>query len=130
MEQHQRLSAERELYERTKRELNQKLRDLKEIHDKENQDSSIRFNSLQQQYKILKSSHEDLQQHCEKVKKQLSTDYDGLKSQLDKVQAQLSKTRSSKENDVTVWKVRSNHSIASFFFLKKVFLDKVRESSE
>lgn len=65
----------------------------------------MRFNSLQQQYKILKSSHDDLSQHCEKVKKQLATDNDGLKSRLDKVQAQLAKTQSSKENDVTVLKV-------------------------
>lgn len=106
VEQHQRLSAERELYERTKRELNQKLRELKEIHDKENQDASLRFNSIQQQYKILKSSHDDLQQHCEKAKKELATDNDGLRSRLDKVQAQFVKTKSSKENDLTLWKVR------------------------
>lgn len=93
------------MYERTKKELNQKLRELREIHEKENQDSSLRFNSLQQQYKILKSSHDDLNQHCEKVKKQLATDNDGIKSRLDKVQAQLTKTQSSKENDVTLWKV-------------------------
>lgn len=105
VEQHQRLAAERELYERTKRELNQKLRELKEIHDKENQEASLRFNSVQQQYKILKTQHDDLEQHCEKVKKEIATSNDGLKSQLVKVQGQLTKFQSSKENDLTMWKV-------------------------
>jgi DNA-binding transcriptional MerR regulator len=104
-EQGQRLAAERELYERTKRELNQKLRDIKEIHDKENQDASLRFNSLQQQYKILKTQQQDIEQHCETAKKQLATENDGLKSQLAKFQGQLTKTKSSNENDLTMWKV-------------------------
>lgn len=84
------------------------MRDLKEIHDKENQDASLRFNSIQQQYKILKTQNDDLQQHCEKVKKELATTNDGLKSQLDKVQGQLTKTKSVKENDLTMWKVKVN----------------------
>jgi chromosome segregation ATPase len=101
------LAAERELYERTKKELNQKLRDTKMVHERENQDASLRFNSLQQQYKILKTQQDDLQQHCEKVKKDIGTNNDGLKSQLDKVQAQYKKLQSSKENDLTMWKVRA-----------------------
>lgn len=107
-EQHQRLTAERDLYERTKKELNHKLRDLKEIHDKENQEANLRFNSLQQQYKILKTQHDDLTQHCEKVKKDLATDNDGLKSLLNKLQGQLTKTQSTNENDLTMWKVMRN----------------------
>jgi DNA-binding protein H-NS len=78
---------------------------LKEIHDKDNQEASLRFNSLQQQYKILKTQHDDLTQHCEQVKKDLDTDNDGLKSRLDKMQAQLSKTHSTNENEMTMWKV-------------------------
>lgn len=78
---------------------------MKEIHDKENQDASLRFNSLQQQYKILKTQHDDLTQHCEKVKKELASDNDGLKKKLDKVNSQLTKTQSTKENDMTMWKV-------------------------
>lgn len=108
LEQQQRLSAERELYERTKRELNQKMREIKEIHDKENQDSSLRFNSLQQQYKILKTKHDDLELHCEKVKKDLATENDSMRSQLNKAQSQVAKTLSTKENDLTVWKVKSS----------------------
>lgn len=105
IEQKQRLTAERDLYEKTKKELNQKLRELKEIHDKENQDAKLRFESLQQQYKILRTEHEDLEVNCEKEKKSLATNNDGLKSQNDKVQAQLSKFQVQKENDVQIWKV-------------------------
>jgi chromosome segregation ATPase len=105
------LAAERELYERTKKELNQNLRDVKQVHDKENQDASLRFNSLQQQYKILKTQHDDLEQHCEKVKKEIGSNNDGLKSQLDKVHAQLTKLQTSKENDMTMWKVRAKFSV-------------------
>ena len=105
------------MYERTKKELNQKLRELKEIHDKENHDSSLRFNSLQQQYKILKTQNDDLQSHCEKVKKELATDNDGLKSKLDKVQAQLTKYQSVKENDLTMLKVKWESLINSFLLI-------------
>jgi uncharacterized protein YigA (DUF484 family) len=88
---------------------------MKEIHDRENQDASLRFNSIQQQYKILKTKHDDLSQHCEKVKNDMSVDNDGLKSRLEKVQAQLTKTQSTKENDVTMWKViRDDLIIFSF----------------
>lgn len=96
VEQHQRLLAERELYERTKKEMNQKMREIKEIHDKENQDASLRFSSLQQQYKILKTQHDDLEHQCEKVKKELGFENDGLKSKIFKVQGQLSKIQSAK----------------------------------
>lgn len=87
------------MYERTKKELNQKLRELRVIHDKENLDASLRFNSLQQQYKILKTQHDDLEQHCEKFKKDLATENDGIKNTLTKVQGQLTKAQSTKEND-------------------------------
>lgn len=83
------------------------MREIKDIHDKENQDSSLRFNSLQQQYKILKTKHDDLEQHCEKVKKDTATDNDSLKSQLNKAHAQLAKTQSTKENDMAMWKVKN-----------------------
>lgn len=106
VEHKQRFAAERDLYEKTKKELNQKLREVKEIHDKENQDAKLRFESLQQQYKILKTQHEDLEVNCEKEKKSLATNNDGLKSQNDKVQAQLSKFQVMKENDVEIWKVK------------------------
>lgn len=106
IEQKQRLTAEHDLYEHTKKELNQKLRDLKEIHDKENQDARLRLESIQQQYKILKTEHEDLEVNCEREKKSLATNNDGLKSQNDKVQAQLSKFQVAKENDVQIWKVK------------------------
>jgi len=104
-QQHQRLSAERQLYEKTKKELNQKLREQKEIHDKENHESQNRFNSLQQQYKILVTKHDDLDQHCTQVQKDLSTENDELKRKLDHIQAQNSKIQTSKDNDITVWKV-------------------------
>ncbi|XP_070495926.1 interaptin isoform X1 [Chironomus tepperi] len=105
-QQHQRLSAERQLYEKTKKELNQKLREQKEINDKENHQSQLRFNSLQQQYKILVTKHDDLDQHCTQVQKDLSTENDELKRKLDHIQAQNSKIQTSKDNDITVWKMK------------------------
>ena len=104
-QQHQRLSAERQLYEKTKKELNQKLREQKEISDKEIHQSQLRFNSLQQQYKILVTKHDDLDQHCTQVQKDLSTENDELKRKIDHIQAQNSKIQTSKDNDITVWKV-------------------------
>ncbi|CAH1722542.1 unnamed protein product [Chironomus riparius] len=105
-QQHQRILAERQLYEKTKKELNQKLREQKEISDKEIHQSQLRFNSLQQQYKILVTKHDDLDQHCTQVQKDLSTENDELKRKLDHIQAQNSKIQTSKDNDITVWKMK------------------------
>jgi DNA repair exonuclease SbcCD ATPase subunit len=93
------------LYERTKKELNQKLREQKEIHDKELRETQLRFNSLQQQYKILTTKHDDLEQHCSQVKKELSTENNDLKRKFDEAKAQYSKTQTSKDNDNAMWKV-------------------------
>lgn len=102
------------MYEKTKKELNQKLREQKEIHDKENHESQNRFNSLQQQYKILVTKHDDLDQHCTQVQKDLSTENDELKRKLDHIQAQNSKIQTSKDNDITVWKVLA--ATQSFYY--------------
>lgn len=103
------LTAERQLYEQTKKDLNQKLREQKQICDKDSSEAKLRFNSLQQNYKILNSRYDDLDEHCQKEKKELATENDGLKSKLDKVQGQLSKIQTSKDNDGVVWKVDYNH---------------------
>jgi chaperonin cofactor prefoldin len=64
-----------------------------------------RFNSLQQQFKILATKHDDLEQQCTEAKKKLSTENDELKGKLSHVQAQYNKTITSKDNDIAVWKV-------------------------
>ena len=43
VEQTQRLSVERQLYEKTKKELNQRNREEKEIHQKENNEAQLRY---------------------------------------------------------------------------------------
>lgn len=85
--------------------MNQKLREQKEIYDKSANEAQLRFNSLQQQYKILSTKFEDSNSHCSQVKKDLSTENDELKRKLEHVQAQYSKTQSSKDNDNAMWKV-------------------------
>lgn len=64
-----------------------------------------RFNSLQQQYKILSTKHDDLEQQCTEAKKSMATENDELKRKLDHVKAQLDKTLTSRDNDVAMWKV-------------------------
>jgi ribosomal protein S15P/S13E len=93
-----------------KKELNQKLREQKEIHDKETREAQLRFNSLQQQYKILTTKHDDLDQHCNQVKKDLSSENNELKRKLDEVKAQYTKTQTSKDSDNALWKVRVMHT--------------------
>lgn len=61
---------------------------------------------MQQQYKILSTKHDDLEQQCTEAKKSLATENDELKRKLDHVKAQLSKTITSKDNDVAMWKVK------------------------
>ena len=60
---------------------------------------------MQQQYKILSTKHDDLEQQCIDAKKSLATENDELKGKLDHVKAQLAKTITSNTNDDAMWKV-------------------------
>jgi hypothetical protein len=105
------------------------LREEKELHQKENNEAQLRcayyknyiyhnyflivakknsrFNSLQQQFKILLTKHDDLEQQCTEAKKSLATENDELKRKLDHVQGQLIKTVTSKDDDIAMWKVKN-----------------------
>lgn len=82
------------------------MREEKEIHEKENSEAQLRFNSIQQQFKILSTKHDDLEIQCTDAKKSLATENDELKRKLDHVQGQLNKIVNSKDNDIAMWKVK------------------------
>lgn len=117
--------AERQLFERTKKELNQKLREQKDIHDKENHEAQLRFNSLQQQYKILSTEHDDLSAQSKKelqIKKELLTENDELKGRVHEVEAKYSKLQTLKKNDNEMWKVKVLIVLNSLFLKKYSYL--------
>lgn len=84
----------------SKREMNQRLQEQREIHDKTIQDSNTRFESLKQQYKLLKSQYEDLQESSAKLKEQQSEEINGLQHKVQLLQSQLSKQKREKENEM------------------------------
>lgn len=122
-EKNQRLFAERNLYDQTKNELNQKLKEQKEQQDRMNLEASLRFNSLQQSYKILSAKHDDFTEQCSKTKKDQSEENNGLKSQLNKAQAQLIKIQQQKDNDIALWKVSKDMIKINTTYILVAFLD-------
>lgn len=84
----------------SKKEANQRLQEQKEIHDKSILDSNTRFESLKQQYKLLKSQHEDLQESSAKLKEQQSEEINGLEHKVQLLQSQLTKLKRDKDSEM------------------------------
>lgn len=116
-EQQQRLTAERDLYERTKKELNANIRELKEVHQKENQDASLRLSSLQQVFLLSDSWNEILRNYLF---------FSNIRSSRHRVMitSNIARTRRKKwQKPTTIWKATSTkfkHSWRKPSRLKKV----------
>lgn len=87
------------------KELNQKVQEQKEIHNKAIMDANLRFESLKQQYKLLKSQYEDLQESSTKEKQQQAEEVDGLKHKVQLLQSQLNKTKRGADSELELLKV-------------------------
>lgn len=92
------LKSERKRHEQQEHELQRQLQSQTELKDRSLQEANLKFSSLQQHYKLMKSQLEDFKEECLKTKT----------TQLNKITAlekQIEELRKTKDNGTTVWKV-------------------------
>nr|CAD7454195.1 unnamed protein product [Timema tahoe] len=97
------LQQEKADHRQTRDDLTARVSEEKQFREKETQESMNKYTSLQQQYKILQSQHEDLSDECTKIRAshlQSIEDNAKLEAQLQAVQSELKQIQSSKEKDL------------------------------
>ncbi|CAG2064331.1 unnamed protein product, partial [Timema podura] len=97
------LQQEKADHRQTRDDLTARVNEEKQFREKETQESMNKYTSLQQQYKILQSQHEDLSDECTKIRAshlQSIEDNAKLEAQLQAVQSELKQIQSSKEKDL------------------------------
>ncbi|CAD6237254.1 GSCOCG00002217001-RA-CDS [Cotesia congregata] len=85
-------AAKHDLQERANRE--------KSLRDKDSIEALQRFNSLQQEHKLLKTEHQDLRDECEKVHKQALEERSQLETTLQMLRSQIKKAQEDKEQSM------------------------------
>ncbi|KAG8039869.1 hypothetical protein G9C98_000598 [Cotesia typhae] len=85
-------AAKHDLQERANRE--------KSLRDKDSIEALQRFNSLQQEHKLLKTEHQDLRDECEKVHKQALEERSQLETTLQKLRSQINKAQEDKKQSM------------------------------
>ncbi|KAK0084049.1 hypothetical protein PV325_007734 [Microctonus aethiopoides] len=86
------LALKHELQERATRE--------KTLRDKDIVEATQRYNSLQQQHKILQSEHQDLRDECDKRQKQSLIETGRLEATLQDLRSQMRKARDDKDKSM------------------------------
>nr|CAD7255718.1 unnamed protein product [Timema shepardi] len=97
------LQQEKADHRQTRDDLTARVSEEKQFREKETQESLNKYTSLQQQYKILQSQHEDLSDECTKIRAshlQSIEDNAKLEAQLQALQSELKQIQSSKEKDL------------------------------
>nr|CAD7194489.1 unnamed protein product [Timema douglasi] len=97
------LQQEKADHRQTRDDLTARVSEEKQFREKETQESMNKYTSLQQQYKILQSQHEDLSDECTKIRAshlQSIEDNAKLEAQLQALQSELKQIQSSKEKDL------------------------------
>ncbi|XP_055371066.1 uncharacterized protein DDB_G0284459 isoform X2 [Condylostylus longicornis] len=100
------LEKERKEHLETKKFLELKVKAAKENSVKQTQDSSARFDSLQQHYKLLQSEHNDLVEDCAKTKKNQLEQINMLERKVKSLQNQNQLTKTNKEKEIEEWKLK------------------------
>jgi Uncharacterized protein conserved in bacteria with the myosin-like domain len=102
------LQQEKTEHRQTREELEARAAEEKTRRDKENLEATNKHAALQQQYKLLQSQHEDLNDECKKVRKdQLNglEERSKLESQVQAVQAELEQVQANHEKSFNSLKV-------------------------
>lgn len=99
------ITAERIIHDQTKLELQQKIKNEKELRDKTSSELNLRFNSLQQHYKLLESQHHDLSEECSNIKEKQLIETNALERKIKHLQGQITMAERQKIQDVEYWKV-------------------------
>lgn len=99
------LENERKEYHDLKQNYEHKLKEEREIHAKASQESNVRFESLQQHYKLEQSEHADLVEECSKTKKVQLEQINGLERKIKSLETLLAQAKSQHNKDVEHWTV-------------------------
>ncbi|XP_008205688.1 uncharacterized protein DDB_G0284459 [Nasonia vitripennis] len=87
------LSNEKSSNAAAKEELQQKASRERSLRDKDSLEAMQRFNSLQQNYKLLQTEHQDLKEDCKKKEDVALNNIKSLESRLQEVRAQLQESK-------------------------------------
>lgn len=100
------LAAEQQVNRRAQSELQQKMRSEKDLKEKALLDSNVRFSSLQQHYKMLKSEHKDLKDECADTRQKHIDELDRYQGKIKSLQSQITQIQQKGTDEVEQWKVR------------------------
>lgn len=87
------LSNEKSSNAAAKEELQQKASRERSLRDKDSLEAMQRFNSLQQNYKLLQTEHQDVKEDCKKKEDVALNNIKSLESRLQEVRAQLQESK-------------------------------------
>uniref|UniRef100_A0A1I8Q7U4 Golgi integral membrane protein 4 n=1 Tax=Stomoxys calcitrans TaxID=35570 RepID=A0A1I8Q7U4_STOCA len=95
---------ERTEFLETKRNLEQKIKNLDEKYQKEQVEAQMNYEKLEQAHKLLQSKHKDLKEANIKSNRQNLDNINGLESKVQSLKSELKKEKSNKSGEVYFWK--------------------------
>lgn len=99
---------ERTEYLEAKRNQEQKIKELEEKHEKDQVETQMRYDKLQQAHKLLQSEHKHLKEESAKANKQQMENINGLESKLQSLRLELKKEKSNKSGEMYMYKVSTS----------------------
>ncbi|XP_022918665.1 myb-like protein X [Onthophagus taurus] len=103
------LKNEKTEHQQTKLELERRVDEEKKRTAKNAGEATKRFDSLQQQYNILKTGHDDLQEKCAKAQNDQSEQINNLKARESEFKERIKKIEKDKENALEHLKSQIEH---------------------
>lgn len=99
------MKTERFDHQQTKYELQKRAKVDKEHREKIQMESNLKYTSLQQHYKLLKSQHDDLSDECAKQKTNQLEEINGLQGKLKSIISQNTQIIREKDREIEHLKV-------------------------
>lgn len=99
---------ERTEFLETKRNLEQKIKNIDEKYQKEQVENQMRYEKLEQAHTLLQNKHMQLKDENMKANKQQLDNINGLETKVQSLKSELKKERSNKSGEVYMWKVSLN----------------------
>uniref|UniRef100_A0A1A9WDE0 Golgi integral membrane protein 4 n=1 Tax=Glossina brevipalpis TaxID=37001 RepID=A0A1A9WDE0_9MUSC len=91
-----------------KRNLEQRIKGLEEELQKQKLESQMRYDHLQQGYKVLQDEHKDLLTECTKTKKQQLEHATALEKKLQLLRSEFEKEKIDVSSEANMWKEKYN----------------------
>ncbi|XP_039279214.1 Golgi integral membrane protein 4 isoform X2 [Nilaparvata lugens] len=103
------LQKEKAEHKETKEECQNKAQEEKIMREKETNEAVDKYNALSQHFKLLESSHKDLTEDCDKIRKAQLENVDDITTLENKIQSllqELKQVQESKNKTVETWKLQ------------------------